>query len=94
MKPRDFIKVIGIGVAGAATIAAPRDCAIDAGDQMAHDDELAEVARSEKQKPRSASFGDFCLVMSKERNCVIRHREERKRRPAAARFTRAMARLD
>jgi len=41
MKRRDFIKVTGIGVAGAATNCRAGDCAIDAGTQMAHDDKLA-----------------------------------------------------
>jgi hypothetical protein len=45
MKRRDFLKVTGIGAAGAATLAAPNDRAVDAGNQMHYDGELAEIAR-------------------------------------------------
>ena len=44
MKRRDFLKVTGIGAA-ALHLGGPRHRAVDAGNQMAPDGELAEIAR-------------------------------------------------
>ena len=52
MKRRDFLKVTGIGAAGAATLGRARHRAVDAGNQMANDGELAEIARHALRRRR------------------------------------------
>jgi hypothetical protein len=51
MKRREFLKVTGIGAAGAATLAAPA-IAQSMPEIKWHDDELAKVARYDPWRPR------------------------------------------
>ena len=53
MKRRDFLKVTGIGAAGAATIGRAGHRAVDAGDQMAPDVELAQSRSTRSTAPPS-----------------------------------------
>ena len=53
MKRRDFLKVTGIGRGRRGDDCGAGDRAVDAGTQVAHDGELAEVARHALRRRRA-----------------------------------------